>query len=121
MEHHELRDLCLSLRGATEDLPFGPDTLVFRVMDKMFALMPAQLAEGQPPQINLKCDPTLAIILRQQYEAVQPGYHMNKTHWNTVVCDGSIPDDEIREMIEHSYDLIVGGLTKKQRQQLEAL
>jgi predicted DNA-binding protein (MmcQ/YjbR family) len=96
----------LSKPGAVEDYPFGDGVTVFKVKNKMFALAsPAQ----NPVSLNLKCDPTLAIHYRQTYpEAVTPGYHMNKTHWNTVLLDGQVPEAEIMRMIDHSYELIAG-------------
>ena len=115
MNIESLRAHCLSKKGATEDFPFDEDTLVFRVMGKIFALMGL---EWVPVGINLKCDPEWAVELRERYGAVQPGYHMNKKHWNTVTCDGTIPDSEIRDMIDHSYDLIVKGLKKADREAL---
>jgi predicted DNA-binding protein (MmcQ/YjbR family) len=105
-------DLCLSLPGAEETLPFGPDVLVYKVREKMFALtVPGDF----PSRLNLKCDPARAISLRENHEAIIPGYHMNKKHWNTVLLDGSIPSSLIRELIVHSYDLVVASLSKKQR------
>lgn len=95
---------CLSLPGATEDYPFGDGAAVFKVGGKMFALTQPP---GQPTRINLKCDPVLAIALRQKYASVQPGYHMNKKHWNTIQLDGSLPDNEVRQQIDHSYGLVV--------------
>jgi predicted DNA-binding protein (MmcQ/YjbR family) len=101
---------CLSKPAATEGAPFGPDNIVFKVKGKMFALL---AFEEVPPRANLKCDPDLALELRDRYEQVEPGYHMNKKHWNTIVLDGMIPDGEIRKMIDHSYDLVVASLPKK--------
>ena len=95
--------------GASEDIPFGPDVLVFKVGGKMFAL--AALDEV-PPTVNLKCDPDLALELRDRYEQVRPGYHMNKKHWNTVEIEGGIPDFELRKMIDHSYQLVIERLPK---------
>ncbi|MBZ0301293.1 MAG: MmcQ/YjbR family DNA-binding protein [Anaerolineae bacterium] len=115
MDRTTLRDYCLNKKGTTAEFPFGPEAEVFKVMGKMFALMPT---DAQPQTISLKCDPTLADMLRQTYEAVIPGYHMNKRHWNTVTLDGSIPEDEVLEMIDHSYDLVVKGLTKAQHAKL---
>lgn len=101
-----LREYCLQKGGkVTEGFPFGDDVLVFKVHQKIFLLL---LLDVHPKTINLKCDPERAIELRERYEAVQPGYHMNKKHWNTVVLDGSIPPQEIRAMIDHSYDLVNG-------------
>ena len=103
MDFAQFRDYCLSKPGTIEDTPFGPDVLVFKVGGKMFAL--AALDEV-PATVNLKCDPDLALDLRDRYEQVTPGYHMNKKHWNTVEIDNSIPDAELRTMIDHSYDLV---------------
>jgi predicted DNA-binding protein (MmcQ/YjbR family) len=103
------REYCLSKPGATEDMPFGEDVLVFRVSGKMFALAPL---DEVPATANLKCDPDLALELRDRYEQVQPGYHMNKKHWNTVEIDSGIPDAELRKMIDHSYDLVANSLPK---------
>jgi predicted DNA-binding protein (MmcQ/YjbR family) len=115
MDSTTLRAYCLSKRGASETFPFGEGVRVFKVMGKMFALLPT---DG-PANISLKCEPTWAQILRRTYAAVQPGYHLNKEHWNTITCDGSVSDDEILGMIDHSYELIVKSLTKAQRQDLE--
>lgn len=110
-----LRQYLLAKPGATEELPFGPDALVFKVLGKMFALVAWQ---ASPLSISLKCDPNLALLLRGTYAAVTPGYHLNKKHWNSVVLDGEVPDDEVEEMIDASYALVVQGLTKAQRAQL---
>ena len=110
-----LRTYCLAKSGTTEETPFGPDVLVFKVMGKMFALTNM---EEWPLEVNLKCDPERAIELREEYEAVQPGYHMNKKHWNTVVLNGSVSLPEIHAWIDHSYALVVQGLPKKVRDQL---
>lgn len=104
------REYCLSKPKATEDMPFGEDVLVFRVGGKMFALAPLDEVAAT---VNLKCDPNLALELRDRYEEVRPGYHMNKRHWNTVEIDSEIPDAELRRMIDHSYKLVVGKLTTK--------
>jgi predicted DNA-binding protein (MmcQ/YjbR family) len=108
------REYCLSKSAATEDTPFGPDNIVFKVEGKMFAL--AALDEV-PPAANLKCDPDLALELRDRYEQVRPGYHMNKKHWNTVELDGVIPEREIKKMIDHSYALVVQSLPKSKQPQ----
>lgn len=107
MDLAQFREYCLSKAEATESTPFGPDVLVFKVGGKMFAL--AALDE-LPTSVNLKCDPDLALELRDRYEQVTPGYHMNKKHWNSVVIEGRIPDAELRKMIDHSYDLVTKGL-----------
>jgi len=109
MDVAEFREYCLSKPSATEHIPFGPDVLVFKVGGKMFAL--AALDEV-PTTVNLKCDPDLALDLRDRYEQVRPGYHMNKKHWNTVEISGGIQDIELRKMIDHSYELVVERLAK---------
>ena len=115
MNIEELREYCLAKKGVTESFPFDEATLVFKVSGKMFAL--TDLVDAF--SVNLKCDPEKAIELREQFPCVIPGYHMNKQHWNTVVIDGSVNDKLLKEWIDHSYDLIVKSLTKKQ--QLEIL
>lgn len=112
MNAESFRAHCLGKAAATEGTPFGPEDIVFKVQGKMFAIL---ALEEVPPRVNLKCDPDLALELRDRYEQVQPGYHMNKKHWNTVVLDGVIPDREIRKMIDHSYDLVVQSLPKAKR------
>jgi predicted DNA-binding protein (MmcQ/YjbR family) len=109
MDLAQFREYCLSKSCASESTPFGPDVLVFKISDKMFAL--AALDEV-PITANLKCDPDLALELRDRYEQVTPGYHMNKRHWNTVEIEGGIPDTELRKMIDHSYDLVAKGLPR---------
>lgn len=112
MNLEEFRDYCLGMPKVTEGTPFGDDVLVFKVAGKMFAL--AALDEI-PARVNLKCDPERALDLRDRYEEVQPGYHMNKKHWNTVVLNGRIPEPELRRMIDHSFELVVASLPKKGR------
>ena len=97
---------CLAKPGSAEDYPFGDEVAVFKVGGKMFALVP--LAES-PASVSLKCDPGLAAGLRQRYPAVTPGYHLNKRHWNTVTLDGSVPEEELLDLIDHSYQLVVAG------------
>src|SRR4029453_11997997 len=109
MDLAQFREYCLSKSHATESTPFGPDVLVFKVGGKMFAL--ATLDEV-PTRVNLKCDPDLALELRDRYEQVTPGYHMNKRHWNTREMESDIPDVQRRKVIDHSYDLVVKGLPK---------
>ena len=109
MDLAQFREYCLSKARATESTPFGPDVLVFKVGGKMFAL--AALDEV-PTTVNLKCDPDLALDLRDRYEQVSPGYHMNKKHWNTVEIASGIPDVELRKMIDHSYELVTRSLPK---------
>jgi predicted DNA-binding protein (MmcQ/YjbR family) len=111
----DVLDLCARLPGAVEDYPFGEGVAVFKVGGRMFALVPL---EANPGTVNLKCDPSLALELRARYAAVRPGYHQNKRHWNTVDLDGSIEADEIREMIHHSYTLVVDGLPRARRNEL---
>lgn len=106
---------CLSLPGAEETTPFGPEALVYKVAGKMFAVT---VPEDYPTRINLKCDPQRAIELRDEYKAIKPGWHMNKKHWNTVVLDGSLSPKLVRELVEHSYQLVVDALTKKARASL---
>ena len=115
MNVETLREYCLSKKAVTEDFPFGESTLVFRVMNKIFLLVSL---DANPLQFNAKCKPEKAIELREQYDAIQPGYHMNKKHWNTVVIDGSISSALIKEMIDDSYNLIVQSLPKKLREEL---
>ena len=105
-------DLCAGMTGVVEDYPFGEGVAVFKVGGRMFALVPL---EGSPGSVNLKCDPELAVELRARYPSVRPGYHQNKRHWNTVDLDGSIDDSELREMVDHSYELVVGALPRAVR------
>jgi predicted DNA-binding protein (MmcQ/YjbR family) len=109
MDLAQFREYCLSKPRVTEGTPFGPDVLVFKVGGKMFALT---ALDEMPTTVNLKCHPDWALDLRDRYEEVRPGYHMNKKHWNTVKIEGSIPDAELRKMIDHSYDLVVETLPK---------
>src|SRR5438445_12571513 len=109
MDAVEFREYCLTKPKATEGTPFGETVLVFKVAGKMFALMSL---DEVPTTVNLKCDPDLALELRDRYEQVTSGYHMNKKHWNSVGIEGGIPDPELRKMIDHSYDLVIKGLPK---------
>jgi predicted DNA-binding protein (MmcQ/YjbR family) len=113
-----LRTYLLKIKGVVEDTPFGPETLVFKVMGKMFILVGW---DEIPLKVTLKCDPDLALALGAKYHAVGPGYYMNKKHWITVVLDGSIADEEILAMIEASYELVVRGLRKSDQKSLERL
>jgi len=115
MKPAELRDHCLSYTGAEETFPFGPETSVFKVAGKMFAL--SQLGTDSL-RVSLKCEPQLAEALRGAHAAVLPGYHLNKRHWNTVIIDGSLSDDAVRNMIEDSYDLVVSKLPRPHRRAL---
>jgi len=116
MELETLRKTLLSKKATTEELPFGPDALVFKVMGKIFAIVAWQKL---PLSISLKCEPNHAMALRAMFPAVKPGYHLNKEHWNTVTLDSSLPDQEIIEMINHSYDQVVKGLRKTDKEQIE--
>jgi predicted DNA-binding protein (MmcQ/YjbR family) len=111
----ELRACCLGFPGSAETFPFGPETSVFKVAGRMFAL--SRLRQN-PLQVSLKCDPLLAVQLREANPAVAPGYHLNKRHWNTVTLDGSLPHQMVIDMIEDSYDLVVSRLTQSQRDAL---
>jgi predicted DNA-binding protein (MmcQ/YjbR family) len=104
MNIETIREYCLSKQGATEGFPFGEDTLVFKVYEKIFALVNL---DGDL-SINLKCDPAFALELRERHSSVTPGYHMNKKHWNTIILDGTVPDKEVFSWIDHSYNLIKG-------------
>ena len=118
MNIEEVIQHCLSYPETEETVPFGPDALVYKVCGKMFALTaPDQF----PSRVNLKCDPDEAMELRDQYEAVIPGYHMNKKHWNTVTLDGSIPSALISKMIDNSYRLVVQSLKKADRERILSL
>ena len=106
---------CGTKPGSAEDYPFGDEVAVFKVAGKMFALVPL----GPPPgSVSLKCDPGLAADLRGRYAGVTPGYHLNKRHWNTVLCDGALPDQMVIDMLEDSYDLVVEGLPRRTRERL---
>jgi predicted DNA-binding protein (MmcQ/YjbR family) len=111
------RTYCLSKKGVTEETPFGENTLVYKVMGKMFALTDLEDFSS----INLKVEPEIGEELREKYASVQPGYHMNKKHWVTVLMDGSIPDKLLRQWTDNSYDLVVSGLTKSQKSALESI
>jgi predicted DNA-binding protein (MmcQ/YjbR family) len=110
-----LRDLCLSFAGAEETFPFGPETSVFKVAGKMFAL---SALGADSLRVSLKCEPPLAEALRAAHEAVIPGYHLNKRHWNTVIIDGSLPEQMLADMVEDSYDLVVSALPAARRRAL---
>lgn len=117
MDLEALQRYLMSKRGAVEDRPFAPELPVYRVMGKMFALIWAQ---DDPPRLNLKCDPFHAELLRDTYQAVTPGYHMSKRHWNTITLDGSVPDDVLKDMIDESYDLVVSSLARAAQAKLDA-
>ncbi len=106
---------CAAKPGSAEEYPFGDGAAVYKVAGKMFALV----SVGQPPgDVSLKCDPHMALALRASHAAITPGYHLNKRHWNTVKLDDSVPDEEVLELVDHSYELVVAGLTRAQRDAL---
>lgn len=113
----DIQTLLLDNVAATDDMPFGPDVIVYRVCGKMFALL---AWTEEPMSVNLKCDPLQADMLRAQYPGIKPGYHMNKKHWNTVTLDGSIARDLLKQMIAQSYELVVKGLKKPEREALKS-
>jgi predicted DNA-binding protein (MmcQ/YjbR family) len=115
MDATALRAWCLRQAGAVEDFPFGPEHSVFKVAGKMFALSALDRA---PLEVSVKCEPDLAVALRDSYPAIRPGYHLNKRHWNTITLDGSLADQLVRDLIEDSYDLVVSALPKRVREQL---
>jgi len=117
LSRDDVKAYLMNKKATEETFPFGPDTAVFKVLGKMYALLPAD----DPVRISLKCDPDFAEVLRDTYEAVEAGYHLNKRHWNTVTVDGSIPDDEIEEMIDESYRLVVEKMTKKDQKRLDEM
>ncbi|HZG24028.1 MAG TPA: MmcQ/YjbR family DNA-binding protein [Chitinophagaceae bacterium] len=117
MDAESIRHYCLLKKGTTEGFPFGPGTLVFKVMERMYLLV---ALDASPLTFNAKCDPDEASELRDRYTSINPGYHMNKKLWNTVIIDGSIPNQLLRKMIDDSYDLIVRSLPKKAQQQLQS-
>jgi len=117
MNREQLHEYCLYKKGVTEDYPFDETTLCFKVMGKIFVIA----SSGFPLSINLKCDPELAAELRERYDDVKPGFHMNKKHWNTVMTEGEISDKEIKKMIDHSYELVAKGLSKIHKEELTKL
>lgn len=118
MNQEDIRLYCLAKAGVTESFPFNDVSLVFKVMNKIFAILSL---DANPSRINLKCDPDMAIDLRERYSGVIPGYHMNKQLWNTVILDGSFTTKEFLQWIDNSYDLIVASLPKKQQEELKLL
>lgn len=118
MNIEELREYCLNKPGVTESFPFNDTALVFKVMEKMYALL--DLSEDKRG-ISLKCDPELAIELRARYPEVTPAYHFNKQHWNGIDIYGSVSDKDLREWIDHSYSIVAASLTKKKKEELKAL
>jgi predicted DNA-binding protein (MmcQ/YjbR family) len=115
MDATDLRTWCLRQPGSIEDFPFGPTPSVFKVGGKMFAL---SRLRRTPLEVSVKCEPDLAVALRETHPAIRPGYHLNKRHWNTIALDGSLPDQLVRDLIEDSYDLVVSALPKRVREEL---
>ncbi len=115
MDAAELRGWCLAQRGAVEDFPFGPESSVFKIRGKIFAISGL---DRTPLEVSVKCEPDLAVQLRVTYAAIRPGSHLNKRHWTTVTLDGSLPDELIRDLVEDSYDLVVSALPKRTREEL---
>jgi predicted DNA-binding protein (MmcQ/YjbR family) len=115
MKLEDLREHCLSKPGVVAGHPFGPGVLVMKVSGKIFAII---AEDATPLEVSLKCEPEIALVLRDRFEAVRPGYHLNKRHWNTVTADGSVGRDQIREWVDDSYDLVVDGLPAHTREQL---
>jgi predicted DNA-binding protein (MmcQ/YjbR family) len=111
-----LRNCCLRRAGAVEEFPFGPEHSVFKVGGKMFAI---SALERAPLEVSTKCEPELAVQLRDTYPAIRPGYHLNKRHWNTITLDGSLPDRMVRDLVEDSYDLVVASLPARVRDEVE--
>jgi predicted DNA-binding protein (MmcQ/YjbR family) len=117
MDIETLREYCLQKKGVTESFPFGPDTLVFKVGEKMFLLTNID----NPVSFNAKCDPERAIALREEHEEIIPGYHMSKVHWNTVSLRGRLSISLIKELIDHSYDLVYQSLPKKAKEEINKI
>lgn len=118
LDYNALAEVILKKKGVTEEIPFGPEVKVFKVMGKMF-LMAAWMEK--PMSVTVKCDPDDALMWRARYSSVTPGYYMNKRHWNTILLDGSIPDEEIFQMIEDSYQLVVEGLKMSEKVKLKSI
>lgn len=118
MDYERLCAYLMTKTGTRQDMPFGPEALVYKVMGKIFAIVAWQ---KDPLTISLKADPIDAVILRRQYPSIRPGYHLNKKHWNTVTLDDTVPDDELRLMIDESYDLVVKGFTRTKQKALRAI
>ncbi|PRZ20360.1 MmcQ/YjbR family DNA-binding protein [Flavobacterium granuli] len=114
-------EYCFSKKGVTEHFPFDEDTLVFKVGGKMFALSSLSQWEKGEPEVNLKCDPERAQELRAEYEDIKPGYHMSKIHWNTIAVNKGVSDAFVKELVDHSYDLVFKSLTKKLQSEITEL
>ena|SRR5690606_24510890 len=119
MDIQQLYEFCLAKKGVTEHFPFDEDTLVFKVGGKMFCLTSLQEWEKGNPSLNLKCNPERALGLREQYEAIKPGYHMSKIHWNSVYLNSDVSNKLVVELINHSYDLVFSSLTKKLQEEIK--
>jgi predicted DNA-binding protein (MmcQ/YjbR family) len=119
MNIQQLYEFCLSKKGVTEHFPFDEDTLVFKVGGKMFALTSLSNWEKETPTINLKCDPNVAIELRDKFDGISPGFHMSKVHWNTVKINEDVLDKKVLHLINHSYELVFSSLTKKNKNEIE--
>lgn len=120
MNIEQLRAYCLNKKKVTEDFPFDADTLVFKVLGKMFALFPLENWEQGIGSMNLKCDPNYSEELRADYNSIRPGFHMSKKHWNSIyIHEGELDAQFIMKLIDHSYDMVVKGMTKKMRNELE--
>lgn len=117
MDAESLQNYCNKKKGAAESFPFGDETLVFKVKGKVFMMLSL---DAEPLRFNAKCDPEEAVELREQYDAVMPGYHMNKDLWNTVIVDGSLSAAQLKKMIDNSYDLVIASLSKKIQQDLKS-
>ncbi|NLP59173.1 MmcQ/YjbR family DNA-binding protein [Lutibacter sp. B1] len=115
MNIEEFRDYCLAKKHVSECFPFDEQTLVFKVADKMFAYSGL---EHHPAKVNLKCDPDWAIELREEYEEIVPGYHSSKIHWNTVIIEGTLQNSFIKQLIDHSYAMVIKGMSKKKQKEL---
>ena len=114
MDIESLREYCISKKGVTESFPFGPDTLVFKVGGKMFLLTNLQ----DSSEFNAKCDPERAVALREEFDEIRPGYHMNKVHWNTISVTGRLTQKQLQDLIDHSYELVFNSLTKKIKEEI---
>ena len=119
MNIQQLYEFCLAKKGVTEHFPFDEDTLVFKVGGKMFCLASLKEFENGNPSLNLKCDPEKALELRAEYEAIRPGYHMSKVHWNTIDLNKDVSNKMLSELINHSYDLVFKSLTKKMQNEIQ--
>ena len=121
MNIQQLYEFCLSKKGVTEHFPFDEDTLVFKVGGKMFALTSLSSWENEIPSINLKCNPIVALELREKFEGINPGFHMSKIHWNTITINDDVPDKKVLHLINHSYELVFSSLSKKIKSEIENL